>query len=273
MMAALAGCSGCLSSGSGLETPEIATSQLSSPGSFTFSGSGTAATASTTYLLADSTGAIQQDSNLLTSTVPDPALPIQLATPGYAYYDQMASGNCNLISLYTQVTGDNGNTLATQIAATGCTDQATIAISLDTSQLVDAAGNSGNTLATVMATVDDAPAVTTKVTGNSTADGTGNTESTSGYYSLSGDNSIVVTFSKSLTGGTLNASLTGCYATISTTNLVANSSGTTVVWTLGNLGSVSANQSCTLNVSGITDAIGNPDDPNDTNQSMTFTFH
>ena len=108
--------------------------------------------------------------------------------------------------------------------------------------------------------MDVAPVVVTAVTGNSASNGMGTTESSAGVYKLSTDNSIVVTFSKNLSGGVLNATLSGCNATLGPASLVSGSNGTTVVWVLGNLASVIPGNTCILSVSGIGDVNGNPDD-------------
>lgn len=241
--------------------------------SFQVTGSGTYSTSNTPYVFANSSGAVTSSSNTISANFPDNATPYFLSSYNSVFADQLNTGSCS--SLGSLVASTSGSTVSTNFSATGCTDQATVNISLDTTQVWDQFGYSGDVLASFLLTVDLAPKVTSPATGNTAADGSGTTEASSGYFALGGgvDSSIVVTFSKSLTGGTLTGSLTGCAATLGTPNLVTGSNGTTVAWPLGNLGGVSAAQSCTLHVSTIADALGNPEDPTDSNLTMSFTFH
>lgn len=253
------------------ETAQDAISQLSSPTSFTISGTGTGQSGGNQYVFATSAGTIDASGNFVAASFADPYLPLGVYSSG-AYTDQIAAGSCSSIpNLAASVSGGSGNLISTELSATGCTDQAQINILLDTSQIFDNAGFSGTDVISLSVIVDLAPIVSVVATGNTLANGTGTTYGTAGQFSIASDNSIVVTFSKSLTGGTFNATLTGCAATLGTGALVSGSS-TQVVWPVTGFGGFSSGATCTLNVSGVTDAPGNPDDPSDPNIAMTVTF-
>ncbi len=262
-LAALAA-TGCPTSGGGLNTPEIATQELSNPSSFSLAGAGTDGNS---VLYADSRGAISASGNVLSVLFTDPALPIAIS-PDTAFYDVMDSGSCTLNPLSGTVADAAGDTVATAVSATGCSDQATLEVDLDTSQLQDSAGDNGVDVVAVTFTVDLAPAVTVAVTGNTATDGSGTTESTTGTFKIGTDNSIVVTFSKNIAGGSLGATISGCSATLGASAIVSGSSGTTAYWAISG---ATASQTCTFSVAGVTDSAGNPDDPNDPKLSMTFT--
>jgi hypothetical protein len=259
-----------LTSCGGGESPQQANNQLSSP-TLSLSGPGTNALATVSYLFANRKGTIAASGNLLTASFSDPYLPLVLDEYSGVFTDQVYSGSCtSLSSPIASVAGGSGNQVVTQISATGCSDQTVLNVSLDTSQIFDQQNNEGGALVSLPLTVDLAPAVTTVATGNTATDGAGTTESAAGLYSLASDQSIVVTFSKSLAGGTLNATFSGCSATLNPGTVVPGTNGLTVAWTLSN--SVSSGTLCALNVSSVQDAAGNPDDPNDPNQSMNITF-
>jgi hypothetical protein len=263
----LAGCSG--------PSLDQLYSDLSSP-TLSISGTGANVVGSTSYIFANASGQIDTSGNTITAAFSDPELPLQLDAYSGIYTDQMYSGSCSLDSLVASVTGSSGSDVSTSLSATACTDQSVITIYLDTTQIYDNSGVDGGALVSAPLTVDLAPEVASAATGNTSAGGTGTTEGSAGVYSLANDNSIVVQFTKSMTSGSLTATLSGCAATLNSSGagsvVSTSANGTLVAWTLGNLTAVSSGDSCVLNVSGVEDAAGNPDDPSDPQLSMTFTF-
>jgi hypothetical protein len=259
------------------ESAATAISQLNSP-TFAFTGSGTVQIGSTSYFLANSGGTITTSENTISAGFSDPNLPLSATSTAYSV--ALNTGTCTSIAVIpTSVTGTSGNMVTTQLSATGCSDQSTVNISLDTSQIYDNQGLNGTVVDTLPITVDVAPKVTTVATGDPNADGSGTPEVTPGYFSIINDNSIVATFSKNMTSGTLMATLTECSntpsspVTLGTPVLAAGSNGETVAWPVSGASGFPTMTTCQLNVSTVTDAVGNPDDPSDPNLNMTITFH
>jgi hypothetical protein len=252
---------------------EDAVNALSSPNTFAVTGTGTSNLAGTNYVFATSAGTIDTSTNTIVASFQDGYLPLSLYSSS-ALSDSLYSGSCSsLATLVANVAGGAGNLVEAQLSATGCSDQAVININLDTTQVYDNQGFNGDNLDVAQVTVDLAPLVTAAATGNTAADGSGTTEGSAGYFSISGDNSIVVTFSKNLTGGNLSATLSGCAATLGTPTIAAGSNGKTAVWPLTGFSGFSAGATCILNVATVEDLAGNADDPTDTNLSMTINFH
>jgi hypothetical protein len=253
----------------------LSSNPLDSP-SFSITGSDAYSTGSMPFVYADSTGAVVASGNTINASFPDNATPLELDSFTGVYTDQLNTGSCS--SLASMVAGASNNVVSTSFSATGCTDQTTVNVFLDTSQVWDQYNTDGDVLTSFILTVDVAPKVTLAATGNTAADGSGTTEASAGIFTLTGsvDSSIVVTFSKNLVVDTLSPTLTGtlsgCAATLGTPVLVATSDGITVAWPLGNLTAVAVGQSCTLDVSGVTDGVNNPEDPTDPNVTMSFTF-
>jgi hypothetical protein len=252
------------------ESAATAVGQLSTPSSYVITGTGTSTVNSTTYLFATSAGTIDLSNNTVIANFSDPFLPLGVYS-GYAYSASMLSGSCG--SIAPMLTTASGSQVSAQVSATGCTDQSIMVIRLDTTQVYDDDGLTGTDTVPMNATIDVAPIVSAAATGNSAVDGTGTTEGSAAYFTIASDNSLVVTFSKSLTGGTLTATLTGCSAILGTPSLVPSSFGRTVAWGLSGFSGFSPGNTCTLNVSTVADAAGNPDDPSDTNVSTIITFH
>lgn len=271
--------SACSKSGGGLYSPELAGQLLDSPDNYVLTGSAFASTSTTTdYIFADKTGAIAASTNQISETDPDPALPLTQLDANAVFSDEVDSGTCNLGSITSTATNGNGNTIVTSITATGCADQSTIELDFDTSELGDNAGNEGTVAVGETFTVDTAPVSTVAATGNTNADGTGTTNTFSGgnagiYNTVTTplDNSVVMTFSKDMTGGDLTPVISNCSVTIASASLIA---GTTVVWTLGGLDTVTVGTTvCDFDISAMTDGAGNPVDPSDPNlTSMTLGF-
>jgi hypothetical protein len=248
-----------------------ASEELSAP-SFGISGTGSNIVASNFYVLATADGTVDSTTNTIIADFADPDTPLKVYAD--AYWDQMNSGSCSsLANLTAAVGGGGGNLVVTQLSATGCTDQAVIGVLLDTTEVWDDAGVDGNLIVSFSVIVDLAPMVTSPATGNTAVDGSGATNGSTGVFSIAGDNSIVVAFSKDLTGGNLNATLTGCAATLGTPNIVAGSSGLTVAWPVSGFSGFSSGTTCTMNISGLTDSVNNPEDASDPNLSMIVTFN
>ena len=251
------------------ESNDETVSQLSTPSSTTLTGFGTSQAGSTNYLFATAAGTVDASGNLVTSTFSDPNLPLELNSTS-AYSQVMSSGSCNTLgTLYASIAGSTGNQVTTQLSATGCSDQAVITVSLDTTQLFDSYGFEGAAIDSFNVTVDLAPLVSTAATGYSSTTAGGTTESSAGYFTLASDKSIVVNFDKSITSGTYDATLSGCSATLGAPFQVT---ATSVAWPLNNLPG-SPGGTCSIDVNGVTDGAGNADDAADPNQSMTITFH
>jgi hypothetical protein len=262
------GLSACSKSG-GLLSPELANELLNSPDPFVATGSAFPPD-NVTYIYADSSGRISASTNQISVTVPDPALPLTQLDPNAVFSDIMDSGNCVLLPLTSTATDSTGATIYTSIAATSCIDQSSIELDFDTSELSDNAGNEGSTGVGITFIVDNAPITTSEATGNTSAGGSGSTESSPGVYKTASDNSVVITFAKDMSGGNLTPSLSGatCTATIASASLIG---GSTVVWTLG--GTLTPGMTCDLDISAMTDGAGNPVDPSDPNlTSMTLAF-
>jgi hypothetical protein len=260
--------------GGGSESAQTAIAQLSTPTAFSLSGSGTSQVGTSNFIFATSGGTIDTSGNTVTALISDPYTPLSLNSTA-VYSIQMSTGTCSSLgNLVTSVVGTSSNVLTTQLSATGCSDQSTIDVLLNTTQIYDNSGLSGTDVVTLAAVVDLAPKVSPLgiATGNVASNGTGATYSTLGDFSIASDNSIVVTFSKSLVSGTLNATLSGCSAILGTPSLVTGLNNETVAWPLSGFSGFSTGNTCVLNVSGIIDAAGNPEDPNDPNINMTLTF-
>lgn len=262
----LAAFSGCSKSGGGLYSPQIAYELLDSPGAFVESGSAFPSS-NTNYIFADKNGDITAASNRITVTNTDPATPLAQLDPNAVFADEIDSGGCTLGGISTTATDSTDSTLYTSIVASNCEDQSVIELDYNTYELGDAAGNSGDTTVSQNFTVDNAPVSTGAPLACTDADGENCT--TSSDYNTSTDNSVVMTFSKSLSGGNLTPTVSGCGVTITSATLV--NGGKTIVWTLDNLPSGSA--TCTFDISGITDFAGNADDPTDTNIDATLSFN
>ncbi len=273
--------SACSRSG-GLETPVIAYTALDNPSGYDLTGSGVSVVGGTNYLLADSSGNVNYSSNTIAVLFQDPASPIQISGSGNVFFDETTQNTCQALApLVASQTDSSGETIETSIGATACGDQAAIELTLDTSQLLDAAGNVGDRYFPIDFTVDNAPTVSVVAVGyNGSTIGTG-TPDTPGFFEIASDTSLVVKFSKNMAGGTYSASLTaGINGTGGACTFAAlNSQGTldvtldptedSVYWTLS--GTPTAG-TCYLNVSNVTDFAGNPDDPSDANISMAVTF-
>lgn len=260
-----------LSACGGTESASDAIADLSSP-NIGLTGTGANQTGSTFTLYATSAGTVDTTGNTLTAVFADAYVP--LSCTGTAFSAGMSSGSCSSLTVNpSTVSGVNFSNVITSVSATSCTDQAVINLYLDTNQVFDSAGLKGTAVLFLGLTVDVAPKVTSAAAGNTAANGSGTLEGTPDYFSIASDNSVVVTFSKSLQNGSLSASLSGCSATLGTPNLVTGSSNKTVAWPLTGFSGFTAGQTCILNVSKVSDAAGNPDDPTDPNLSSTITFH
>jgi hypothetical protein len=244
---------------------------LSNPSTFTFTGTGTSLYNGTNYVFGTAAGTVNTSVNTIQASFATSDPPLFLYSTS-AYSDSMYSGSClSLPNLIATIVG--ANVVSTNLSATGCSDQAVININLDTSQVVDNSGLDGYGVVTEPVTVDLAPLVAVAPTGNTLADGTGTTEGSAGTFSMANDNSIVVTFTKNLTGGTFIATLTNCAATLGAGAVVTGTNGKTVAWSVTNFSAFTSGTTCTFGVAGVKDVVGNPDDPSDTLLSTTITFH
>jgi len=242
--------------------------QLSSP-TVTITGSGVSTVGARTYVFADVNGTVATTTNTVKSFFDDKNLPLILS--GISLYStEMVTGNCTALNpMAGALDGGSDNSVLSSFSATACSDQAVINILVNTTVIADQQNFHGVTLLVLPITVDVAPEVSTVAAGNSAADGTG-TVNSAGTFTVATDNSLVVTFSKDMTAGTWSAAFdAGCTNTLGTPALVAGSNGRTIAWPI----SGATTQTCTLNVSGVTDTALNPDDPSDANINTTITFN
>lgn len=247
--------------------------QLSSP-TITITGTGVSTVGARTYVFADVNGTVATTTNTVKSLFDDTNLPLILS--GISLYStEMVTGNCSALNpMPGALDGGSDNSVLSNFSATACSDQAVINILINTTVIADQQKFHGVTLLVLPITVDVAPEVSTVAAGNSAADGTG-TANSAGIFTIASDHSIVVTFSKDMTSGTFNATLTGTgcsAATVGTSAIVSGSNGRTIAWQV-TPGSIASATACTFNVSGVTDTAGNPDDPSDTNINTTVTFN
>jgi len=251
------------------ELDSEAQSELNSP-ALSVSGTDTLYSGSTQYVFANSVGTMTTSANEIAATFSDPFLPLTMSGTS-AFSGAVTSGSCTTLGPFvTSLQGTPADVAVTQMSTSGCSDQAVVTMSLNTANFSDTAGMVGSSTVTTRVTVDVAPEVSQVATGNSSVDGTGTTESSTLYFTLASDASLITTFSKVVT--TLTGTLSGCTATLGT-GVYVGSTHTTVAWPVNDLTNLNTSSTCLLDVSNVKDGAGNPIDPSDPNRSMTITFH
>jgi uncharacterized protein YdeI (BOF family) len=245
--------------------------ELSAP-TIALEGTGTNTIDATMYLYADSTGAINSADNEIIASFGDPYLPLSLSSTSL-FTDTTTSGSCTTLTpLVGALGGSPAYQVTTLLAATGCTDQAIIKVSLDTTKVTDNQGLAGTDVATIDFIVDMAPTVSVAATGNTETTGSGTTNTSAGQFSEASDLSIVVKFSKDMSSDSLVASwTTTCGATLASSGtIVPDTDGEIVAWAVTNPQGVTVGDTCTMEVTSATDAAGNALDS--TGATMVVTF-
>lgn len=253
---------------------ESARAEMNSP-ALAVSGTSTNEIGITQYIFANAAGNVTASANEITATFEDPFLPLTMSGTN-AFSGVVTTGSCTVLSPFvTSLQGTPANEAVTEMSATGCSDQAVVTMSFNSSDFSDSTGALGSSVSKINLTVDVAPKVSVVATGNGDANGTGTTEGSSLYFTLpatgvTGDASLIMTFSKAVT--TLTATLTGCSATLGT-GVYVGATHTVVAWPLGTLTNLTTASTCVLNVGEVRDNAGNSNDPTDPHLSMTITFH